>query len=145
MRSAFEAALAYCKSAKRGGKVAIIEHQSVADKLIDIKMRVDAGRLLTWKAMSGIDNGPGNWESRLEGALEAKIWCSDNAVKCVVDAMAVVGISSYAKDLPFSRMLEDAVCLPLFDGGNIGVRRRQLEQIFKRDDYEPWAGIFSQK
>ena len=36
---------------------------------------------------------------------------------------------SYAKDMPFSRMLEDAVCLPLFDGGNVGVRRRQLEKI----------------
>lgn len=39
-------------------------------------------------------------------------------------------------------MLEDAVCLPLFDGGNIGVRRRQFEKILKKDDYEPWAGIF---
>lgn len=49
---------------------------------------------------------------------------------------------SYSKDMPFSRMLEDAACLPLFDGGNVGVRRRQLEKIFKREDYEPWAGVF---
>ena len=26
--------------------------------------------------------------------------------------------TSYSKDQPFSRLLENAVCLPLFDGGN---------------------------
>jgi len=49
---------------------------------------------------------------------------------------------SYAKDLPFARLLEDAIVLPLFDGGNVGVRRRQLEKIFQRDDYEPWAATY---
>jgi nitroalkane oxidase len=142
MRSAFEAALDFCKKDTRGGKEAIISHQSVSDRLIDIKIRVDAGRTLTWRALSGIQNGPGNWESRLEGALEAKIWCSDQAPKVVLDAMSVVGMKSYAKDMPFSRMLEDAACLPLFDGGNVGVRRRQLEAIFKREEYQAWEGTF---
>lgn len=49
---------------------------------------------------------------------------------------------SYAKDMPFSKLLEDAACLPLFDGGNVGVRRRQLEKIFQRDDYEPWIATY---
>lgn len=34
------------------------------------------------------------------------------------------------------------MCLPLFDGGNIGIRRRQLEKIFQADDYEPWAAFY---
>jgi nitroalkane oxidase len=49
---------------------------------------------------------------------------------------------SYAKDMPFSRLLEDAICLPLFDGGNLGVRRRQMEKILKSPDYQPWAGVY---
>lgn len=92
MRSAFEAALKFCKDDTRGGAVSIINHQSVADKLMDMKMRVDAARLLTWKALSGIENGPSGWENRLEAALEAKIWSSDQAPKVVVDAMGVVGV-----------------------------------------------------
>jgi hypothetical protein len=51
---------------------------------------------------------------------------------------------SYAKDMPFSRLLEDAVVLPLFDGGNVGVRRRQLEKIFQREDYKPWAATYGE-
>lgn len=70
----------------------IINHQSVADKLIDMKMKVDAARLMTWKALAGIEKGPGGWESRLEAALEAKVWCSDQAPKVVLDAMSVVGM-----------------------------------------------------
>ncbi|KAF2268604.1 acyl-CoA dehydrogenase NM domain-like protein [Lojkania enalia] len=142
MRAAFEATLVFCKEDKRGGTVPIIQHQSVSDKLMDIKMKVESARMLTWKALSGIEKGPGNWENKLETALEAKIWCTDQAPKAVMDAMAAVGMKSYAKDMPFSRLLEDAICLPLFDGGNIGVRRRQLEKIFQRDGYEPWASTY---
>lgn len=92
MRSAFEAALKFCKEDHRGGSRAIIEHQSVADRLMEIKMRTDAARALTWKAISGIQGGPGGWESRLEGALEAKIWCSEQAPRVVLEAMSVVGM-----------------------------------------------------
>lgn len=49
---------------------------------------------------------------------------------------------AYGEDMPFSRLLRDAACLPLFDGGNVGVRRRQIETILKESDYEPWAATF---
>lgn len=32
--------------------------------------------------------------------------------------------------------------LPLFDGGNVGVRRRQIQKIFLDAGYEPWAATF---
>jgi hypothetical protein len=34
------------------------------------------------------------------------------------------------------------MCLPLFDGGNIGIRRRALEKLFLADNYKPWASTF---
>jgi hypothetical protein len=49
---------------------------------------------------------------------------------------------SYATDMPFTKLLEDAACLPLFDGGNVGVRRRQLENIFKEEGYEAWGATY---
>jgi len=137
MAATFESALAFAKTDKRGGSKNLMENQSVSDLLIGIKMRCDASRMLTWKACHDLDNGLGG-----ELAYQAKIFCSDNAVKSVVDAMGAVGMSSYDKDRVFPELLNDAICLPLFDGGNVGVRRRQLEKLFMADDYEPWASTY---
>lgn len=56
MRHAFEAALAFCKTDKRGGSVPILEHQSVADRLMDAKCKIEAARALTWKALSVLES-----------------------------------------------------------------------------------------
>ncbi|KAL6167804.1 hypothetical protein ACJQWK_07204 [Exserohilum turcicum] len=143
MRHAFEAALAFCKNEFRGGKVAVLQHQSVSDRLIDAKMKIEAARALTWKAMSVLESKESvPWEQRLEIALEAKIWCTEQVTKVVLECMSVVGMKSYATDMPFSKLLEDAACLPLFDGGNVGVRRRQLDKIFQQDGYQPWGATY---
>lgn len=92
MRAAFTAALKFAKSDSRGGSVPIIQRQSVADLLIDVKMRMDTSRLLTWKALYSLENGPGDFKARQELCLEAKIFCSDNAVQSVTDAMKAVGM-----------------------------------------------------
>lgn len=92
MRATFDAALRFAKDDTRGGSAPILERQSVADLLIDIKIRTETSRLLTWKALHAIDNGPGDWKARLELALEAKIYSSEAAVQSVVDAMKAVGM-----------------------------------------------------
>ncbi|KAF3765399.1 hypothetical protein M406DRAFT_37062 [Cryphonectria parasitica EP155] len=142
MRAAFEAALGFARRETRRGVVPVLERQSVADLLIDVKMRIEAARLLAWKALHGIEKGPGAWETRLEIALEAKIFSSEAAVRSVVDCMKAVGVASYSKDQPFSKLLAEATILPLFDGGNVGVRRRQLERIFQDPGYQPWAATY---
>ena len=49
---------------------------------------------------------------------------------------------SYRTDQPFVRLLNDAMVLPLFDGGNIGVRRRQLEKTFQHESYDSLAAWY---
>ncbi|KAK6580505.1 hypothetical protein PZA11_006741 [Diplocarpon coronariae] len=115
-RAIFDAALAFAKGT-RGGSVPIGERQSVADLLIDIKMRTETSR---------------------EPALEAKVYCSDAAVKSAVDAINLVGVSAYDLASPFTELLNDAMVLPIFDGGNVGVRRRALQKLFMGEGYEPW-------
>lgn len=34
------------------------------------------------------------------------------------------------------------MCMPLFDGGNLGFRRRQLQKIFQMDEYVPFANFY---
>ena len=92
MGAAFEAALEFARSDTRGGSVPILDRQSVADLLIDIKMRLDASRLMTWKALHALENGPGDMASRAELCYEAKIFASDNCVRSVTDAMSAVGM-----------------------------------------------------
>lgn len=92
MRAAFEAALTFAKEDSRGGSAPIIQHQSVANLLMDIKMRTDSARLVTWKALHALENGPGDFANRQELCLQAKIFCSDSCVKAVTDAMSAVGM-----------------------------------------------------
>lgn len=87
MRAAYEAALKFAKEDTRGGADPIIGRQSVANLLMNVKMNCDASRALTWAAAHAVESGRGP-----EMALEAKIFCSDIAVKSVVDAVSTVGV-----------------------------------------------------
>ncbi|KAM5354722.1 hypothetical protein ACJ41O_001369 [Fusarium nematophilum] len=87
MRAAFEAALQFAKSDTRGGARPIVERQRVADKLIDCKMRIDTTRLLVWKAVHTLENPSVGWKAKLELALQTKVYTTDAAVECVIDAM----------------------------------------------------------
>ncbi|TID27704.1 acyl-CoA dehydrogenase [Venturia nashicola] len=139
MRATFEAALKYAKENTAGGSVKILERQSPADLLIAIKIRADTARLLTWKAAHALDTGtPG----AAEMCFAAKIYASEAAVTSVAEAMRVVGISSYSKEMPFGQLMEDALVLPIFDGGNQGVRRREIQTLFLAEDYKPWQCSF---
>jgi alkylation response protein AidB-like acyl-CoA dehydrogenase len=92
MRAAYEAGLEFAKTDTRGGTVPILQRQSVANLLIDVKCRIDSCRLLTWKALHCLENGPGDFKARQELCLETKIYASDNAVKSVTDVMSAVGM-----------------------------------------------------
>ncbi len=88
MRKTFDSALHFAKTERRGGSMQLLERQSVADGLIDIKLRTEVARYLTWKAAQSVELGVGHGEL----AFEAKIWCSEAAVRSVADAMRVVGM-----------------------------------------------------
>lgn len=140
-RAIFDAALEFSKS-PRGGTVPIGDRQSVADLLIDIKMRTETSRYLTWKAATKIHSDLPNYDNCRELALEAKVYCSDAAVKSAVDAINLVGVSAYDLALPFTDLLNDAMVLPIFDGGNVGIRRRALQKLFMSEGYKPWATCY---
>ncbi|KAM0461770.1 hypothetical protein ACHAO4_000955 [Trichoderma viride] len=125
MRAAFEAALKFAREDSRRGT-----------------LKIDTSRILVWKALDGVEKGTGDDRSRYEACLQAKIYCSDQAVAAVWDTMQLVGITSYRTDTEFPRLLNDAAVFSLFDGGNIGVRRRQLQRLMQDEDYQPWASLW---
>jgi len=134
MRAAFEFALQIARTEKRGGVHAIIEHQAVGYALADAKTTIEAARYLSWRACHALDTQSPAAE---ELAVQAKIFGSEAAVRVITDLMRVAGIESYDQETPFAGLLRDALALPIFDGGNTGVRRRQLHALLKRNDYDP--------
>jgi alkylation response protein AidB-like acyl-CoA dehydrogenase len=138
MRAAFEFALDFARTERRGGIDPIIEHQAVGYALADAKTAIEATRCLCWRACQAVD---AQSASAQELAIEAKIHGSETAVRVVTDLMRVVGIESYDHALPLGRLLQDALAFPVFGGGNIGVRRRQLHAILKRPEYDPLATV----
>ena len=136
MRHAFDVALRFCRSDARGGPHPIIAYPTVGYMLAYAKAAIEACRFLTWRASDAYDR---QQAGALELALHAKVFCSETAVRVITDLMCVVGIDSYSHELPFGELLQDAMALPLFDGGNMGVRRRQLHQILQAADYDPLA------
>ena len=134
MRAAFDFALQFARTERRGGVHPIIEHQAVGYALADAKMMIEATRYLSWRACHAVDTQS---PAADELAIQAKIYGSETAVRVITDLMRVVGIDSYDHEAPLGRLLQDALALPIFDGGNMGIRRRQLHTMLKRADYEP--------
>jgi len=147
MRAAFEFALDFSRTETRLGTVPIIEHQNVGFMLADVKMRIEACRYLTWKACHDFEHTA--WLAD-ELPIMTKVYCSETAVSAVYDCMQIVGIASYTKGMtPLDGLMRNAMCFPLYDGGNRGVRRRQLHEILQKPGYNsmlaargetpPWA------
>jgi alkylation response protein AidB-like acyl-CoA dehydrogenase len=136
MRASFERALTFARTEKRGGETFIISHQSVSDILASMKATLEASRYLTWKALHLFET-TGNGEL----CYLAKIFAADHCVQVVYDGMRVIGVDSYSKNHGFDRLLTDSAVFSIFDGGNVGVRRRQVQDLFKSDTYDPLGAM----
>ncbi|MGU3501758.1 acyl-CoA dehydrogenase family protein [Mycobacterium sp. C31M] len=136
MRAAFDIAYRFATEQTRGGGMPIIEHRPVVDVLSEAKGKIEAVRLLSWKALDAVTTGD---PAGLELALHAKVYGSETAVEVIQKLVQVVGVTSYDRDFPIIHHLLDALAYPVFEGGNIGVRRRQLQDILTSDGWDPLA------
>ncbi|MGY1806636.1 acyl-CoA dehydrogenase family protein [Blastococcus sp. SYSU D00669] len=136
MRRAFDIAYRFARTEKRGGAVPILDHQAVADVLADAKGRIEAVRLLGWRALDAVLSGH---PSALEMALHAKVFGSETGVDVVNDLVKVVGVQAYDRSFPIMSALADALAYPIIEGSNVGVRRRQLHELLRSPGYDPLA------
>ncbi|WP_433028579.1 acyl-CoA dehydrogenase family protein [Actinomycetospora sp. CA-053990] len=138
MRAAFDVALQFARTDRRGGLVPVVEHQGVGFQLADVKTRIEAVRGLTRAACAAVDSGSPGAE---ELSVHAKIFGSEAAVQTLVELMRVVGVDSYGHHLPLAGLLQDALAYPLFSGGNVGFRRRRLHALLADPHYDPWCTV----
>jgi alkylation response protein AidB-like acyl-CoA dehydrogenase len=102
-RAALEYAVDYAKEREQFGKP-IAQHQAVAFRLADMALRVDAARLLTWRAAEMLDRG----ERVTTEAAMAKLAASETAMWCTWAAVQTLGGWGYSREYPVEKWMRDA-------------------------------------
>ena len=102
-RAAFEAARAYAAERHAFGKP-IGEHQAVAFRLADMATRIEAARLLVWRAAKRIDAG---LTATTESAM-AKLTASETAMFCSWAAVQTLGGWGYSREFLAEKWMRDA-------------------------------------
>jgi alkylation response protein AidB-like acyl-CoA dehydrogenase len=102
-RAALEYATEYAKTREQFGKP-IAQHQAVAFRLADMATRVDAARLLVWRAARRIDAG----ETVTKEAAMAKLFASETAMWCTWAAVQTLGGWGYSREYPVEKWMRDA-------------------------------------
>ena len=111
-RAAYEYSLDYAKQRSQFGR-AIIENQSIAFAVADMKMELDAARLLVWRASwMGRNNQP---FSAAEGSM-SKLKAGEVAVWVTERAIQILGGNGYTREFPVERFHRDAKIYTIFEG-----------------------------
>ncbi len=111
-RAAYEYALDYAKERVQFGRP-IIANQAVAFALADMKMEIDAARLLVWRASwMGRNNRP---FTAGEGSM-SKLKAGEVAVSVTDKAVQLLGGAGFLRDHPVERWYRDAKIYTIFEG-----------------------------
>ncbi len=111
-RAAYEYALGYAKEREQFGRP-IVENQSVAFALADMKLEIDAARLLVWRAAwmgragHRFENAEGSMSKLKAG--EVAVWATERAIQ-------ILGGNGYTREFPVERMHRDSKIYTIFEG-----------------------------
>ena len=108
---ALDLAVAYSKERKTFGKV-IAKHQAIQWKLADMHTRIEASRLLTWKAAALKDSG----QQSGAACSMAKLFASETANFVAYEALQIFGGYGYVKEYEVERLYRDARITTLYEG-----------------------------
>jgi acyl-CoA dehydrogenase len=111
-RAAYEFSLDYAKERRQFGR-AIIENQAIAFKLADMKTKIDASRLLVWRAAWMGRNGK-PFEAG-EGSM-SKLFAGEAAVWVTEQAIQIMGGYGYVRENPVERWHRDSKIYTIFEG-----------------------------
>lgn len=112
-QAALEYAVKYSKERVQFGKP-IASNQAIAFMLADMATKVDAARLLVYRAAYLKDQGlPYSKESAM-----AKMYATDTAMEVTTDAVQIFGGYGYSREYPVERLMRDAKVTQIYEGTN---------------------------
>jgi alkylation response protein AidB-like acyl-CoA dehydrogenase len=112
-QAALDHAVAYSKEREQFGRP-LAKFQAIQFKLADMAMRLEAARLLTYRAAWTKDNCP---RHSTESAM-AKYMASTAAVHCAEEAVQIFGGNGYSKEYPVEKLMRDAKICDIYEGTN---------------------------
>jgi alkylation response protein AidB-like acyl-CoA dehydrogenase len=111
-RAAYEVALDYAKTRVQFGRP-IIDNQGVAFTLADMRTRIDAARLLVWRASWMAANRQPF--TAAEGSM-SKLYAGETAKWVTAQAMQLLGGNGFTREYPVERMHRDSAIYTIFEG-----------------------------
>jgi alkylation response protein AidB-like acyl-CoA dehydrogenase len=113
--AAYAAALEYSRERKAFGSE-IGSFQAIQSKIADMKMRIEASRLLIYKAAwNKTEAKKSGAKNTLYGCL-AKLFASETAMFVAHQALQIHGGMGYSKELPLERYFRDAKITEIYEG-----------------------------
>ena len=113
MERLLEVAIEQANTRKQFGQP-IGKFQAIAHKIANMKIQLEAARLLTYKAAWSIDRRRG---APLNAAI-AKTFVSDAYLQAALDTLQIFGGYGYMTETGIERMVRDAVGSPIYSGTN---------------------------
>ena len=133
---AYELALAYSHERKTFGK-AINEHQAIAFKLADMQTKIEAARMLVYRAAWLKDQGM----DYATAAAMAKLYASEVAMEVTVEAVQVHGGYGFVKEYHVERLMRDAKITQIYEGTSEIQRMVISRSAIKGKTYLPIEAI----
>lgn len=111
MERQLERCIKYAKERKQFGK-SIGKYQSVANKIVDMKVRMETARLMLYKLA---------WMKKTHGkatmeAAVTKLYLSESWIKSCLDAIQIHGGYGYTTEYELERDLRDSIGSTLYSG-----------------------------
>ncbi len=108
---ALDLSVKYAKERNQFG-VPIAKHQAVQFMIAEMGMKVEAARLLVYKAAWMCDQGQKNTEI----ASYAKAFASDSCMQITTDAVQIYGGYGYSREYPVEKLMRDAKLIQIYEG-----------------------------
>jgi len=111
MKRLLNKALEYAK-ARQINNESLIKKQNIAHRLAEIKVKIEAASLLTYKAASNI----GVDKNNMINASIAKLYVSETLINVATEVMNLFGGNGYMRDYGIERILRDAHGSTIYSG-----------------------------
>ncbi len=129
-QAAFDDAFRYAQQRETFGKP-ICEHQAIQLKLADMATKIEAARLLVYRAAAMKDSGE---RSDVEAGM-AKLFASEICQEVALDAMRIHGGYCYSQEFNVERYYRDAPLMIIGEGTNEVQRLVITKGLLRRAGY----------
>jgi alkylation response protein AidB-like acyl-CoA dehydrogenase len=111
MQRLLDRSVQHARTRKQFGQ-AIGKFQAVSHRLVDLKIKLEAARLLVYRAATRLERSK---TVSLDAAM-AKVFASETSVEAAMDAIRTFGASGYVVETELERALRDAVGSTIYSG-----------------------------